>query len=60
MTRGGLTSDEDDVLNALAAAWNAFLRLPIEHPDQQTEFRQAIHAIQSQILARPTRRDLEA
>lgn len=49
---------EHKVLNLLIAAWNAFVLLPIEHGDDLDEFRQAIHAAQEKILARPGRRFL--
>lgn len=50
------TPSEQAVLCALASAWNAFLDLPVEHPDDQTDFRQVIHRAQLMIMARPTRR----
>ena len=53
-----MTEDEKAVVLHLAAAWNAFLRLPIEHPDDQTEFRQVIHTAQNQILGRCGRREM--
>lgn len=53
-----MTPDEETVVTALAEAWNAFMHLPIEHPDDQLEFRQAIHRAQNIVLSRPTRRAL--
>lgn len=53
-----LTPDEGKVLRLLANAWNAFLELPVEHGDDQTEFRHIIHAAQEKVLARPTRRSM--
>lgn len=47
---------ENQVLNHLVAAWNTFVHLPIEHPDQQAEFRHALHDLQRQIMVRPVRR----
>lgn len=49
--------DERAVIDALVEAWNRFLTLPVEHPDDQLEFRQAIHAAQTLVLARPGRRE---
>ena len=49
----GLTADERRVVDCLADAWNAFLDLPSEHPDDLGEFRFAIHAAQRIILSRP-------
>jgi hypothetical protein len=53
-----LTGAEREALDALAAAWNAFMHLPAEHADDQLEFRQAIHRAQNIVLSRPTRRAL--
>ena len=55
-----LTDQEYAVLTLLAAAWNAYLELSKAHPDQDAEFRHGIHALQHQIMARPTRRMLQA
>ena len=45
-----LTSDEQAVLEHLAAAWNAFLILP---PYHVVEFRHGLHMLQNIVLARP-------
>lgn len=45
-SRQKLHEDENLVLNYLAAAWNAFARLPEGHPDNNLEFRQSIHRCQ--------------
>lgn len=50
-----LTKQEQEVINKLAEAWNAFIELPVEHDDDLTEFRQGIHRLQEKILARPAR-----
>lgn len=55
-----LTDTERAVLTKLAEAWNMYLILGKEHPDQDAEFRHGIHALQHQIMARPTRRMLQA
>ena len=52
-----MTEHEKAVLNHLVEAWNVFLSLPIEHPDDVTEFRRCIHSAQFMIMARPTRRN---
>lgn len=59
-TRLSLQLNERAVLAHLAAAWNAYLELNKAHPDQDAEFRHGIHALQHQIMARPTRRMLQA
>jgi hypothetical protein len=51
-----MTDSEKIVLTKLVEAWNAFLALPIEHPDDMTEFRHGIHALQEKVLAREARR----
>lgn len=56
----GLTDQERAVLDTLALAWNEYLALSKAHPDQDAEFRHGIHALQHQIMARPTRRMLQA
>lgn len=53
-----LQPTERRVLDKLAEAWNAYLELSKAHPDQDAEFRHGIHALQHQIMARPTRRML--
>lgn len=56
--RYSLQPNERRVLDKLAEAWNAYLELSKAHPDQDAEFRHGIHALQHQIMARPTRRML--
>ena len=53
-----LTEQERAVSQKLAEAWNLYLMLPIEHPDDQDEFRRAIHAASAKVLMRPGRRQL--
>ncbi|CCF19081.1 protein of unknown function [Pseudorhizobium banfieldiae] len=56
----GITNQERMVIDMLVGAWNAFCELPMEHGDDQVEFRHGIHRLQEKILARPTRRSLKA
>lgn len=56
--RNSLQPNERAVLDALVSAWNLYLDLSKAHPDQDAEFRHGIHALQHQIMARPTRRML--
>lgn len=53
-----LSDQERAVVAKLAEAWNAFVNLPAEHPDDAAEFRHAIHAATAKVLMRPARRDL--
>jgi hypothetical protein len=48
-----LTSDEIKVLQALAEAWNCFVRLEQRHPADRHEFEAAIHQAQNIVFARP-------
>lgn len=54
-----MTEEEKRVLTALAATWNLFVKLPIEHPDDLTEFRHGIHRLQEKILSREPRRQMK-
>lgn len=51
-----MTEQEHAILQDLTNAWNKFVELPIEHPDQQAEFRTKLHDLQRMIMARPTAR----
>ena len=53
-----MTPKEQKVLNSLVDAWNSFLELPTEHPDDLNDFRYGIHALQRQIMCRPIRREM--
>lgn len=53
-----MTEAEAAVVATLAAAWNAFLTLPVEHADDTAEFRRLIHGAQEKVLCRPARRAL--
>lgn len=47
-----ITVSEAQVLDKLGAAWNAFLLLKPEHPDDLPDFRHHIHAAQRIVLSR--------
>jgi hypothetical protein len=49
----GLSSDEREVLDHLAVAWNKFLTLETVHDDCTPDFRQAIHQAQRIVMSRP-------
>lgn len=53
-----MTPAERAVVDQLAAAWNAFMQLPVEHPMDQDEFCRGIHVLQDKVLARPARRTM--
>jgi hypothetical protein len=47
-----MTENELKVLGLTKDAWSVFNQLPIQHPDDQNEFRFHIHALQNMIFAR--------
>lgn len=55
-----LAPQEAAVVDALAAAFNLYLQLSVEHPSDRAEFTTAIHAAQAIVLLRPGRRDLNS
>ena len=50
-----MTKEEDMVIFLLCKAWDKFLKLPEDHPDDITEFGHANHAAQNIILSREER-----
>ena len=52
----GLTENELEVLRLLGEAWNTFVALDRKHPDDNDEFRHAIHAAQQMVALRVARR----
>lgn len=60
MSRETLTLEERWAITQLGRAWDAFLALPVMHPDDQREFRALIHHAQDKVLARVAMRQLQA
>lgn len=54
--RPGLTAEEKLCLKHLADAWNIFVQLEGKHPQDNSEFCQAIHDAQKMIALRVARR----
>lgn len=52
----GLSAEEGEVADALAAAANAFARLPVQHPQELSEFVFGIHLCQGLLTTRLARR----
>lgn len=52
----GLTTAEREVLRLSADLWNAFVKLPKEHPSDIPEFQAALHELQALIALRVARR----
>ncbi|WP_432787767.1 hypothetical protein [Novosphingobium rhizosphaerae] len=46
------------MIDHLVNAWNAFVALPVEHPDDVSEFRRSLHHLQALILMRSGRRTM--
>lgn len=47
-----LTDDERTVLELMEAAWNAFVRLPVQHPSHVREMEGHIHNAQRIVMSR--------
>jgi hypothetical protein len=50
------TDGEKLVVRLLAEAWNAYLALPVEHPNEREEFMQGVHRCQDIVAVRVARR----
>lgn len=48
-----LTEQEQEVIDLSVKLWNEFLKLPIQHMDDNNEMRRDIHDIQNRIFSRP-------
>ena len=53
----GLTSDEGKVMDSLVEAYNAFVKLDRQHPNELQDFIDGIHECQSVLGLRILRRD---
>ena len=47
-----MTEQENKVLEKTVELWEEFIKLPIQHPDDQQEFKFNLHQLQNQIMAR--------
>jgi hypothetical protein len=52
----GLTPAEDHVLALVCELWGAWLKLPIQHPDERREVCDAVHVVQNLLCVRMARR----
>lgn len=57
MRPDGLTKKEGKVLDHLVKAYEAFGRLPEQHPSDKSEFVDAIHRLQDLLAVRIARRE---
>lgn len=53
----GLDDAEGEVMDALVEAFDCYLELPVQHPDESSEFRYHIHMLQGLLACRVARRD---
>ena len=53
-----LTSEELEIVEALAVAWGKFIELPVLHPSHNREFEQGVHYLQRMIMSRPVSKQL--
>lgn len=54
---GGLTPEEESVLNSIGEAWGKFVELEQQHPSDLPEFHHAVHQMQQIVAMRVLRRD---
>ena len=52
-----MTEKEQEVMDHLTAAWNAFMELEQQHPQHQTDFMNGIHQCQYILSHRVVQRD---
>lgn len=57
MRKDGLTNQEGLVMDNLVDAWNEFINLEVQHPNERDYFADGIHMCQSVLMARILRRD---
>jgi hypothetical protein len=48
--------EEEEALDHLVKSWNAFIKLPVQHPDDLDEYRHSLHRLQHLIGMRKLRR----
>ena len=52
----GFTAEEGEVMDALIMAWNKFVGLDRQHPDELRDFTDSIHRCQDLLAVRIARR----
>lgn len=52
----GLTGEEDKCMNALVEAYNCYLKLSRNHPNELSEFVNGLHRLQDLLAVRIVRR----
>ncbi len=51
-----ILQEEKKVMDSLVEAWNAFIELHVQHPDDVHEFRLSLHRLQHLVMIRQSRR----
>lgn len=57
LTKSGLTPEEQIANDKLIDFYNTYIKLPIQHPNEQLEVTAAIHLIQGIFATRIARRE---
>ena len=52
-----LHDDEKKVLDLTTDLWNTYIKLSVQHPEDQDEFRHALHVLQHLVMIREPRRN---
>lgn len=55
----GLTEKEQAIMDHLVDAWNEFIKLPVQHPSDISEYRTATHTLEMLLAMRVVRREYE-
>lgn len=55
--KDGLTEEEGKIMDSLVLAWNSFLKLERQHPNEVNYFGDGIHMCQHMLMNRILRRD---
>jgi hypothetical protein len=53
-----LTKDEEYLVKYLGSAYDLFIKLPVQHSEDQDDFRWMIHRLQDMVAARSGLREL--
>ena len=53
----GLTNSEGEIMDALVTAWNKFVGLERQHPNETEMFAEGIHQCQNLLAVRIARRE---
>ena len=57
MRPDGLNEDEGEIMDLLIKAWNKYIKLEVQHPNETNDFATGIHICQHLLGVRILRRD---